>query len=163
MLSPMSTRLPVVDLVIPSGPGHWLFPVPTLRMLAPMQRAYSQIKVRDGRVPLSSKIFQGFGSIPDSHIQFAFNGLLLLYYNQVLGISATSVAIALAISILIDAITDPLVGAFSDRLKSRLGRRHTANVPWRCTIGCDDVLPVLTPFFLTNSQLVGWLFLSVIG
>ena len=128
-----------------------------------MQRAYSQIKVRDGRVPLSSKIFQGFGSIPDSHIQFAFNGLLLLYYNQVLGISATSVAIALAIAIIIDAITDPLMGAFSDRLKSRLGRRHLLMYVGAVPLGVMMFLLFSPPAFLTDSQLVGWLFFSVIG
>ena len=128
-----------------------------------MQRAYSQIKVRDGRVPLSSKIFQGFGSIPDSHIQFAFNGLLLLYYNQVLGISATSVAIALAIAIIIDAITDPLMGAFSDRLKSRLGRRHLLIYISAVPLGVMMFLLFSPPAFLTDTQLVGWLFFSVIG
>ena len=89
-----------------------------------MERIYIQAKVREGRVPLSSKIFQGFGSMSDSHIQFAFNALLMIYYNQLLGVSGTAVSLALAAALVIDAISDPLVGAFSDRLDSRFGRRH---------------------------------------
>ena len=89
-----------------------------------MERVYLRANVRAGPVPLRSKVFQGFGSISDSHIQFAFNALLMLYYNQLLGISATSVSVVLAVSLVFDAISDPLVGAFSDRLNSRFGRRH---------------------------------------
>ena len=89
-----------------------------------MERVYIRANVRAGPVPLQSKVFQGFGSISDSHIQFAFNALLMLYYNQLLGISATSVSVVLAVSLVFDAISDPLVGAFSDRLNSRFGRRH---------------------------------------
>ena len=33
-----------------------------------MERVYTQTKVREGPVPLPSKIFQGFGSITDSQL-----------------------------------------------------------------------------------------------
>ncbi len=49
---------------------------------------------------------------------------MLFYYKQVLGLSGTMAGIAIAISVLWDAISDPLVGAWSDRLRSRWGRRH---------------------------------------
>ena len=53
-----------------------------------------------------------------------FGGWVLFYYNQVLGLSAVLASSALGISLIFDAISDPLVGAWSDRLKSRWGRRH---------------------------------------
>ena len=49
---------------------------------------------------------------------------ILLYYNQVLGLDAYLVTIALAIALVFDAISDPLVGIWSDRVRSRWGRRH---------------------------------------
>jgi GPH family glycoside/pentoside/hexuronide:cation symporter len=49
---------------------------------------------------------------------------LIFYYNQVLGLSGTMIgAAALAVTV-VDAITDPMAGAISDRTQSRFGRRH---------------------------------------
>ena len=41
-----------------------------------------------------------------------------MYYNQVLGLDAYLVTIALAIALIFDAISDPLVGIWSDRILS---------------------------------------------
>ena len=49
---------------------------------------------------------------------------VLLYYNQVLGLEPYLASIALGVSLFFDAISDPLVGVWSDRFKSKLGRRH---------------------------------------
>ncbi len=54
----------------------------------------------------------------------AFAAFVLLYYKQVLGLSGTLTGLAIAISVIWDAISDPLVGAWSDKLHSRWGRRH---------------------------------------
>lgn len=45
---------------------------------------------------------------------------VLIYYSQVLGLPATLTAFSIAI----DAVSDPLVGWWSDHFRSRLGRRH---------------------------------------
>jgi GPH family glycoside/pentoside/hexuronide:cation symporter len=54
----------------------------------------------------------------------AFGAFVLFYYKQVLGLSGTLTGLAIAVSILWDALSDPLVGAWSDNLRSRWGRRH---------------------------------------
>lgn len=51
--------------------------------------------------------------------------VLQLYFNQVIGLPAVWVGTALMISMLVDAVIDPLVGRWSDNLRSPLGRRHT--------------------------------------
>ena len=53
-----------------------------------------------------------------------FGTWVLLYYNQVLGLEPYLASIAIGISLFFDAISDPLVGVWSDRFKSRFGRRH---------------------------------------
>lgn len=51
--------------------------------------------------------------------------VLQLYFNQVIGLPAVWVGTALMISMVVDAVIDPLVGRWSDNLRSPLGRRHT--------------------------------------
>ena len=43
--------------------------------------------------------------------------LLLFYCNQILGVSATLTAIALAVAVLFDAVSDPIAGSASDRFQ----------------------------------------------
>ena len=54
----------------------------------------------------------------------AFSYLLLLYCTQVLGIPGFKASIALAIAMIWDAVSDLLLGHWSDKTSSRLGRRH---------------------------------------
>ncbi len=55
-----------------------------------------------------------------------FSVFLLLYYNQVLGMPATTVSAALFIALLVDAVIDPMLGNLGDRTYTRWGRR----LPW---------------------------------
>jgi Na+/melibiose symporter-like transporter len=50
--------------------------------------------------------------------------LLLLYYNQLVGLPAHYVTYALSITVIFDAFWDPMVGQISDGWRSKWGRRH---------------------------------------
>ena len=50
--------------------------------------------------------------------------VLQLYFNQVIGIPAVWVGAAIMVSLLADVLFDPLIGRWSDHLRSRWGRRH---------------------------------------
>ena len=67
------------------------------------------------------KSFYGLGQAAESIKNFGFGTLLLLYYNQVLGLSGTYSGIAVFIAVAADAITDPAVGSWSDGFRHRLG------------------------------------------
>ncbi len=54
----------------------------------------------------------------------AFGFLLLIYANQVLGVPGYLASLALGVAMLWDAVTDLLLGHWSDKTSSRLGRRH---------------------------------------
>ncbi|MEM7017626.1 MAG: MFS transporter [Pseudomonadota bacterium] len=66
----------------------------------------------------------GIGQLPEGVKSAAFGFYLLFYFNQVLGLSGTLVGTALFIAICIDAISDPVVGSWSDSTQSKYGRRH---------------------------------------
>jgi glycoside/pentoside/hexuronide:cation symporter, GPH family len=53
-----------------------------------------------------------------------FQYFLLLFYSQVIGLNAQLAGLALTIALALDALSDPVVGYWSDRTRSRWGRRH---------------------------------------
>jgi len=76
------------------------------------------------RLPLSTKLYYGVGSVAYGVKDNGFSFLLLLFYNQVLGLPANWVGAGIMLALIVDAITDPIVGYASDNLHSRWGRRH---------------------------------------
>jgi GPH family glycoside/pentoside/hexuronide:cation symporter len=71
----------------------------------------------------SIKIFYALGQAAQSGGFDAALGFVFFYYSAVLGLSGALVGAALAVSLAFDAVVDPLVGSWSDNIKSRLGRR----------------------------------------
>jgi len=66
----------------------------------------------------------------------------------VIGLDATSVGLALTLALVLDAISDPIVGYWSDNLRSRWGRRH----PFMYA----SAIPIAVSYFLLWSPPVGW-------
>ena len=66
----------------------------------------------------------GTGAIAVGVKNTIFGSWLMLYYNQVQGLKPSLAGAALAIALVFDAVTDPLVGVWSDRTRTRWGRRH---------------------------------------
>ncbi|WP_176695858.1 MFS transporter [Phenylobacterium immobile] len=50
--------------------------------------------------------------------------LLLLFYNQVVGLDPRVVSSAILITMFVDSFVDPTIGQISDNFRSRFGRRH---------------------------------------
>ena len=78
------------------------------------------------RLPLRTKLTYGFGSVAYGIKDNGFATFLLFYYNQVIGMRADLVSLAIALALIADAFIDPLVGHLSDKTRTKIGRRH----PW---------------------------------
>ncbi len=76
----------------------------------------------------------GYGVLYNAHY------FVLIYYSQVLGLDAGLAGLAVGIGLVVDAITDPLIGYLSDSTRSRWGRRH----PWLYA----SILPLGASFYL---------------
>ncbi|MFZ5720462.1 MAG: MFS transporter [Pseudomonadota bacterium] len=72
--------------------------------------------------PGSVKFFYSLGQVVESSY-LAANGFIFFYYTAVLGLSGSVVGAALAISLCLDAAADPLIGSWSDGVRSKFGRR----------------------------------------
>lgn len=76
------------------------------------------------RLGLGTKLAYGFGSVAFGVKDGGFNYFLLMFYGTVVGLEPVLVGLAMLIALFLDAISDPLVGYWSDNFHSRWGRRH---------------------------------------
>lgn len=70
------------------------------------------------------KLAHGSGAAAFGIKNNGFDYFLLLFYGTVVGLEPGLVGLALLIALVADAISDPLVGYWSDNMRSRWGRRH---------------------------------------
>lgn len=125
--------------------------------------SYSRAQTRTGRLPVAVKFYQAIGGMPDAFKNWSFNTFLLLYYNQVLGLSASSVSLVLTLAIIIDAVTDPMVGSFSDGLQSKWGRRHPLMYAAILPLGICLYCVFAPPENFADTALLVWLAVFAIG
>ena len=111
------------------------------------------------RLGLDIKVFYGLGSLAYGIKDNGFSTLLLLFYNQVIGLPAGLVGLAIFIALVLDAVIDPLVGQLSDRLRTRWGRRHPFMYASAVPVGLLYLLlwnpPVGAPELASLAYLVG--------
>jgi GPH family glycoside/pentoside/hexuronide:cation symporter len=70
------------------------------------------------------KMAFGLGSTAEAIVLTTTSSFLLIFYNQVQGLNPAHVGVALSVGLMVNAVFDPLVGSWSDRTRSRWGRRH---------------------------------------
>jgi Na+/melibiose symporter-like transporter len=97
---------------------------------------------------LKTKLAYGLGSVAFGTKDAGFNTFLLIFYNQVMGIPATLVSLAIMVALVSDAIFDPIIGEISDNWRSRLGRRH----PFMYA----SALPIAVLYFLLWNPPLHW-------
>jgi len=117
------------------------------------------------QINFAAKLSYGMGSVPYAVKDAAFSTFVMLYYTQVLGLSGSLTGLAIFISVLWDTVSDPLVGAWSDRLKTRWGRRHPMLVAGAIPLGLSFVMlfhPV-TSVQGTQLPLFFWLLVAVLS
>src|SRR5262245_33193393 len=77
-----------------------------------------------GRTSLWTRTAYGVGSGALGVKDNGFSFFLMIFYSQVIGLDARLVGLALTVALVVDAFVDPLVGYWSDNVRSRFGRRH---------------------------------------
>jgi GPH family glycoside/pentoside/hexuronide:cation symporter len=102
------------------------------------------------RPPLtfSTNILYGVGSVAFGVHQATLTSALMLFFNQVVGLPAAWVGAAMMVTLIFDAICDPLIGEWSDHTRSRWGRRH----PFMYA----SAVPAAVSFYFLFDPPVGW-------
>jgi len=107
------------------------------------------------------KINYSIGAIANGIKTDAFTFFLLFFYSRVIGLDPLLASSAIALALIIDSITDPLMGAISDRTKTIFGRRHPYMLVSFIPITFFYIL-LFSPqesWELSQNQLFWWMFL----
>ncbi|MEO1729637.1 MAG: MFS transporter [Pseudomonadota bacterium] len=97
---------------------------------------------------LATKLAYGIGAVAYGVKDSGLKYFLLIFYSQVIGVDARLVSVAILIALMCDAISDPVVGYWSDNLRSRWGRRH----PFMYAAA----LPIALSFYAIWNPPTGW-------
>mgnify|MGYP006071997811 CR=1 FL=1 len=106
---------------------------------------------------LPTKLSYGVGQLSDGVKQASFSTFLFFYYNQVLGLSGSLAGMAALLALMVDAITDPMVGQLSDRFHSRWGRWHPFILAGAIPFGLAIVALFSPPDGLSEMALFAWM------
>lgn len=96
----------------------------------------------------TTKLSYGVGAIAFGVKGAGFGYFLLLFYSQVLGLNAAAVGLAITLALIVDAVSDPLVGYWSDNTRSKWGRRHPFMIA--------SLIPVGICYYLLWSPPADW-------
>ena len=97
---------------------------------------------------LWTKLAFGFGSVAYGVKDNGFAYFLLIFYSQVIGVDARLVGLAITVALILDAISDPIVGYWSDNFRSKWGRRH----PFMYAAA----VPVAVSYYFLWAPPLGW-------
>jgi glycoside/pentoside/hexuronide:cation symporter, GPH family len=113
--------------------------------------------------PTHVKLFYSLGQIAQSGAFDTALPFIFFYYTAVLGLPGGMVGVALAISLVFDAVVDPVVGSWSDNIGGKIGRRlplMIVGAPLMCiALG----LLFAPPTHLPATGLMVWLTVSSIA
>lgn len=84
-------------------------------------KGWTRVSTKADKVSI---FFYGIGSLSPAIKGNLLGAPIFYYYNNVLGLEAWLVSLALMIALVIDGFTDPMIGYMSDYTRSRFGRRH---------------------------------------
>jgi len=124
---------------------------------------HSNSEINSERVPWLTRLAYSLGNVCETILSRSFELFVLFFYTQVLGLSGTLAGAAILVAMIADAITDPLVGAFSDSLKSRWGRRHAPMFLSALPSALFFVALFYPPGDLSSLGLCAWLAFTAIG
>ena len=73
-------------------------------------------------VPLKEKLGYAMGDVASNFYWRVFDVFLFIFYTDIVGLSPAAVGTMMLVTRLIDAFTDPMMGAMADRTKTRFGK-----------------------------------------
>lgn len=114
-----------------------------------------------GRTSLSRILGYALGEGAMSITMNGISNFAMLYYTQVLGLSAAYAGIALGVTMFWDAITDPVMGHITDNTRSRFGRRMPYILLGGIALAITFFLMWIVPTWFQGPVAVFWCVLAL--
>jgi Na+/melibiose symporter-like transporter len=114
-------------------------------------------------VPWLARLAYSLGNACETILSRSFELFVLFFYTTVKGVPGTITGLAILVAMVVDAITDPLVGSWSDSLRTRFGRRHLLMYASALPSALFFVLLFAPPEGLGELALGAWLAFTAIG
>ena len=119
--------------------------------------------VTTSKPSLATRISFGIGGAAEGIKNNGFEYVLLFFYSNILGVDAGLVALVLLIALIIDAISDPVVGYWSDNMRTKLGRRHPFMYGALIPIAVTYYFAWNPPAGMSGNELFFWLLTCTIA
>lgn len=123
---------------------------------------HGQSAAKSELTSLRTKLFYGLGSVAFGVKDNGFQTILLLFYNQVMHVPPHLVGFAIFIALAVDAFLDPIVGQFSDNLRTRWGRRHPLMYASALPVAISYLLLWNPPHWSANALFVYLIVIAVV-
>jgi len=105
-----------------------------------------------------TKFTYSIGQISPEIKNTLFHYFFILFFSTVMGLPATLVGLAIFITLIIDAITDPIMGGISDEWRSKIwGRRHLFMLFSAIPTGIGLWFIFSPPLSLSDTNLFIWM------
>ncbi|NKF50031.1 MFS transporter [Shewanella sp. WXL01] len=112
-------------------------------------------------LPLKEKIGYAMGDVASNFYWRVFDVFLFIFYTDVFGLSAAAVGTMMLVTRLIDAFSDPLMGALADRTQTRFGKFRPYLLLGIIPIAAAGVLTFTVPDFSDSGKLI-WAYATYI-
>ncbi|MEP6907257.1 MAG: MFS transporter [Pseudoxanthomonas sp.] len=111
------------------------------------------------RLSFREKAGYGIGDFGFNLYWANISAFLLIFYTDVMGLAAAAVGTMILVTKLIDAATDPLMGALADRTRTRFGRFRPYLLWGALPMACAGVLVWTVPDLGENGRLL-WAYVT---
>lgn len=110
-----------------------------------------------------TKLSYGVGNAGYGVVSQTMNNFIFAFGSIALGMQGTLVSIAIALSVLWDALSDPIVGTWSDKVRSKkFGRRHGFMLFGCIGMAVFNIVLWGLPVALPEAIQFGWLLLALL-
>ena len=115
---------------------------------------------QSARVRLGEKLGYGVGDLAAGLMLNFFGFFLFYYFVDLGGLAPFAIGVMLLITKLIDAVTDPVMGAIADRTRTRWGRYRPYILFGSVPLGISMVLIFSAPDNLGDTALLIWAYVT---
>ena len=112
------------------------------------------------RVGFGEKLGYGVGDLASGLILNFFGVFLLYYFVDLGGLAPAAIGLMLLLTKLVDAITDPMMGAIADRTRTRWGRYRPYLLFGAIPLGITITIIFMAPDDLGDTGLLVWAYVT---